>query len=233
MILSNSARSFIACVLILLAIQGCKWWPKDDAGNSRTTTDTKGEIPFSTTEPEVFQCEIVRSDGEHEQKTFFARKNGYWRFDLSDSVGDAETVIRTDKYYRVRHDKKSYVEVPQGDTSANEPEFLSDLTFSALKLDGHAKYDKIGTEGGITKYSVKIGDTDSAKALIYVDEKIGLVIKEEFFSLKGQTEDSPEPSFIFELRNVKQEVDDSVFAIPAGYKKLSWGDYIAQLKKSK
>jgi hypothetical protein len=122
--------------------------------------------------------------------------------------------------------------MPQSDTPASEPEFLSDLTFAALKQNAAAKFEKLGQEGGLVKYGVKIGDSDNAKAIVYVDESTGLIMKEEFFSLKGQDAETA-PSFVFELRDLKMEVDDGVFTIPHGYKKLSWGDYLKATKTKK
>ena len=233
MVLSNSVKSFLACTLILFIVQGCRWWQENDAGNHQAVPSPKSDIPFAAAEPDVFQCYVVRSDGQHGQKTFYARKNGKLRFDLASGPAGAETILRTDKYYRLNHDKKIFTEIPQGEPSAAEPEFLSDLTFAALKQSANAKFDKIGRDGNFVKYSVKLGDSDNAEAIVYVDETTGLVVKEEFFSLKGQTDRSPAPSFVFELRDLKMEVDDTVFAIPADYKKLSWPDYLSAVRSKK
>ncbi len=232
MVLSNSAKSFFICTLILFAIQGCNLWQENN-GNTSTINVTKSDVPFPTAEPVVFQCNIVRSDGEHEQKTFFARKNGNWRFDLADGSESSETILRTNKDYRLNSNKKVFTEIPQGDPSATEPEFISDLTSAALKHDGQTRFEKIGAEGGLAKYTAEIGDADNAKTVIYVDETNGLIMKEEFFSLKGQNENTPTPSFVFELRDLKMEVDDSIFALPAGFKKLSWTQYLARIKSKK
>jgi hypothetical protein len=232
MVLSNSAKSFLICTLILFAMLGCNWRQENNTNNG-VIPGPKNDIPFPTAEPDVFQCNILRSDGEHEQKTFFARKNGNWRFDLGDGTVSGDTILRTDKYYRVNNDKKVFAETPRGDPSAAEPEFLSDLTFSALKQDGETRFEKLGPDGGLVKYSAKIGDSDNAKAVIYVDETNGLIMKEEFFSLKGQNDNEPTPSFVFELRDLKMDVDDSIFAIPPGYKKLSWNDYLTATRSKK
>jgi hypothetical protein len=230
MVLSNSAKSFLTCVMILLVMQGCKWWER--TGNGSAATKPKSEIPFAAIEPEVFQCQIVLSNGEYEQKSFYARKNGNLRFQISVEPSAADFVLLTDRYYRIDDDKKIYAEMPQSDTPASEPEFLSDLTLAALKQNAAAKFEKLGQEGGLVKYGVKIGDSDNAKAIVYVDESTGLIMKEEFFSLKGQDAETA-PSFVFELRDLKMEVDDGVFTIPQGYKKLSWGDYLKATKTKK
>ena len=90
-----------------------------------------------------------------------------------------------------------------------------------------------GLDDGLTKYRVKFGDSDAAEAIVYVDEATGLVMKQEFFSLRGQTDTSRTPSFIFELRGLKTDVDDSLFAIPADYKKLAWADYLSTVQPKK
>jgi len=107
------------------------------------------------------------------------------------------------------------------------------MAFSLLKQNRNANFESLGKDGELSKYNVILEGSDSAKAVIYVDEKNGLVMKEEFFSLKGQAEESAKPVFVFELRDLKMDVDDSVFTIPAGYKKLAWNDYLAAIKPKK
>lgn len=233
MVLSNSAKSFLTCTLILFFMQGCRWWQESGNGNNQAVSSPKSAIPFASAEPAVFQCTIVRGDGEHDQKTFYARKDENWRFDIAGETPVSDTILRTDKYYRLNNDKKLFAEIPQGDAATSEPDFLSDLTFAALKQNADAKFERLGQDGGLTKYRVKLGDSDAAEAIVYVDGATGLVMKEEFFSLKGQTDTARTPSFVFELRDLKTQVDDSVFAIPAGYKKLSWADYQSATRPKK
>lgn len=222
MVLSNSAKSIFVCAAIMVLIQGCKWWPRTEVGNSRGFPEPTSEIPFETAEPEVFQCEIVRGIGSNEQRSFFARKSGRWRFDLDPN----ETVLRSDRYYRFDNGRKIITEIPQGGPMANQPEFLADLTLAALRRDTSAKFEKVGPDGDLVKFNVTMGDRNNARAVIYVDEAKGLVMKEEFFSLNDQGQVSPAPTFVFELRGLKMEVDDSVFAIPSDFKKLSWTEYM-------
>ena len=144
MVLSNSAKFFLTCTLILFFMQGCRWRQESDYSNNRSGSAPKSEIPFASAEPPVFQCTIVRSDGEHEQKTFYAWKDGNWRFDIADGPAGSDTVLRTDKFYRLNSDKKIFAEIPQGDASAGQPDFLSDLTFAALKQNAEAKFEKLG-----------------------------------------------------------------------------------------
>ena len=228
MVLSNSAKSFLICAFFLLALQACKWWQGTDAGNTRDPLTPSG-LPFSTVEPDTFQCQVVRSNGENEQKTFFARKGQNLRFDLSDH----EIILRTDRYYRADNERKLYAELPAGDASAAAPEFLSEMTFSALKEKQTAKFEALGREGSLTRYSVNLDGSSNAKAIIFVDEASGLIVKEEFYSLQGQSDESSSPVFVFELRDLKMNVDDNVFAIPIGYKKLEWKDYLAVAKTKK
>ena len=228
MLLSNSAKSFLICGFVLLVLVGCRWWQESGSVNN-SDTPAPSRIPFSTAEPETFQCEVVRSDGENEEKTFYAHNGGNWRLDLNAN----ETILRTDKYYRLHNEKKMYAEVPIGDPSAIQPEFVADLTVSALNQNKNAKFEPMGSDGSLTRYRVTLDDPGGASAVIYVDEKNGLVTREEFFSPGGQTDPSAKPAFIFELRDLKLNVDDSIFAIPAGYKKLEWKDYLTAARSRK
>ena len=228
MLLSNSAKSFLICGFVLLGMCACKWWQGSGPGTAGDPA-VRDRIPFSTAEPETFQCDVVRSDGDHEQRTFYARKGISSRFDIS----SGETVLQTDRSYRLNNEKKIYAELPAGDPSAIEPDFLADMTFSALKQNRNAKVEALGKDGELSKYSVTLEGSDTAKAIVYVDEKNGLVMKEEFFSTKEQADESAKPLFVFELRNVKMDVDDRVLRIPAGYKKLAWSDYLTAIKPKK
>lgn len=228
MFLSNSGKSFLICGFVLLALPGCKWWQASDP-NSTSERSTPSNIPFSTAEPDAFQCEVVRGSGGNEQKTFFARKGESLRFGLS----DREIILRTDRYYRIDNERKVYTELPAADASAVAPDFLSEMTFSALKEKRAAQFESRGREGGLARYSVNLDDSSNAKAVIYVDEASGLVVKEEFYSLEGQSDEPSKPLFVFELRDLKMNVDDNVFAIPAGYKKLEWKDYLVAAKSKK
>src|SRR5262245_42245921 len=142
--LSNSAKSFLTCGFVLLAVGGCRWWQGSGSVNN-SDAPAPSRIPFSTAEPETFQCEVVQSDGENEQKTFYARKNGNWRLDLDTK----ETILHTDKYYRLNNEKKIYAEAPLGDPSATGPEFVSDMTWSALKQNKNAKFEPMGSDGSL------------------------------------------------------------------------------------
>ena len=227
MLLSNSVKSFLICGFVLVSLCSCKWW--QESGPSTAGDPVRDRILFATPEPETFQCDIVRSDGENEQRTFYARKTGNSRFDLNSS----EAVLQIDRSYRLNSEKKIFAELPAGDPTAVEPDFLADMAFSLLKQNRNANFESLGKDGELSKYNVILEGSDSAKAVIYVDEKNGLVMKEEFFSLKGQAEESAKPVFVFELRDLKMDVDDSVFTIPAGYKKLAWNDYLAAIKPKK
>ena len=123
--------------------------------------------------------------------------------------------------------------MPAGQVSSIEPEFVSDLTYGLLKEIKFTRFEEVGREGSVVKYKASIGENTASEALIFFDESAGMVVREEFSSLQGQSEAGSDPGYIFEIRNLKLDVDDSVFATPEGYRKVVWNEYLTLIKQKK
>jgi hypothetical protein len=80
------------------------------------------------------------------------------------------------------------------------------------------EYDEVGREGSIVRYSATVNESTLSEVLIFFDEAIGLPVRQEFYSIEGETRDL---RYTVELRNFATQVDPAVFAIPADFLKQS------------
>lgn len=222
MFLSNLRKSFIASGLLLIGFSSCWLWQKNDDKPTPLIIEEKGEFPFSTREPEVFQCNIVTTAEDISQTYFYARKQGKWRYDLRHGEEDQVSNIHTDKHYLISYRGKIYAEVEPGKAPDSKPSPLDDLTNRLLKRGERAEFEEIGRENNLTKFRVRTGDSNASEIIIFVDPAVGLPVKQEFYSVVG---DKKSLGFSVELRDLNLDVDDSVFAIPAGFRKVSIDEF--------
>ena len=233
MFLSNPAKSFLASALILTVCGGCGFFKSYTGNAPQAAPEAKSDVPFSLKEPAVFQAEFVSTAGDRSTVSFYAKKGENWRFDSAFGSDNSISLIKTDKMYSVSHANKTYAEAPTNQGNTTEPDFINDLTYGLLTETNNAKFEEAGRNGNIVKYKVSIGENAVSQAIIYFDESVGMIVREEFMSSREQPEAFPQPEFIFELRNLEMDVDDSVFAMPAGYRKVPWSDHSTPPKQKK
>lgn len=220
MFLSNPAKSFLASILLLLA--GCSFWQNNQNTSVPLISEPKNEFPFSAKEPENFQAEIVVTSGGTERKTFIARNGEKRRIDYNFGEETQHSVLQTNKEYVISNRKKIFAEfLPRGGSSMNQPP-QNDLTAELLNRRDYANFEQLSLENNLMKYRVRINESDASEILIYVDEASGLPIKQEFFSVDAEQRTL---QYSVELRNFKLETSDEFFVIPAGFRRVSVGDF--------
>ena len=218
MFLSNSRKFFLLIGFCTLLFQAC--------GSSQTAANkdlgpvpgSKGQFPFSTTEPDVFQADIVVTSGQTEEHWFFAKMRDKWRLDFFHGSELWMSQIRSDKLYRVDHQKKTFWETSDSGRPGGVPAPANDMIRSFFRSEEHREFDEIGRENGQIKYKVRDADAASGEVFIYIDAASGLMVKQEFTARKIENADAP-VSYIYELRNYKTEVDERTFFIPESYKR--------------
>lgn len=233
MLLSNPAKFFLALILVSTVSGGCGFFKSEKERPPAAVSETKSNIPFSIKEPDVFQGEFVSSNGESSTVSFYAKKGEDWRFDFAAGSETSNSIVKTDKMYSISHGKKIYAEMPSEQYPSTDSQFVNDLTYGLLKEAKYTRFEEAGRQGSIVKYKASIGDNAASEVLIYFDESAGIIVREEFSSLKGQSEAGSQPGYIFEIRNLKLDVNDSVFAMPEGYRKVTWNEYLAQIKQKR
>ncbi len=225
MFLSNPAKSFAACILLLFSVAGCGFLQTNENKPVPLVPEAKNRFPFATKEPENFHCEIVVTAGDVTRRTMLARKGSLRRIDFDPGEKNQRTILQTDKEYLIAFDKKIYAEkaVKTGPVTADAQ--FSELTSELLNLGERSEIEEIGREKSIVKYRVNFDGGDANEIVVYYDETIGMPVKQEFFAVAG-TEKSLQYSV--EIVNFQTDVDDGLFAIPAGFRKVSLGEFYSR-----
>lgn len=225
-------------------------------GNSTVATDNTSKTPpFSTKEPERYQATMVVSGSlgggdspvipgvsnllSREMK--IARDGERRRVDYELIPGAKMSDLQIPSgHFILLHSKKLYAEVKPGaagDLTTAARNLPSD--FSPEKLINEtapgANYEKLGTEElngrTVTKYRVTTagkgeGRGLSTETLVWIDETLGMPVKSETVSTGERARGS---KVTMELRDIKQEVDQSVFELPQDYKKVSAEEITSQM----
>lgn len=222
MFLSNRQPLILSTALLVLAIMGCSWFKSDSPDLSATPKieDKKNLYPFETREPEIFSGDLFVTGGETGTRTSYARKNGKWRFDIYDGAEPSVSRIQGEKLVQLEHSSKTFAEIPQG-AVGEPPSFVADMNALLLSSGEHAKFEKTGTAGSIETYMATL--PDRSPVTITYDTSLKMIVKQQFMTPGGS-------GSAFELRNIKLEVDDSIFTVPAGYRKIAWKDMLEKLR---
>jgi hypothetical protein len=178
-------------------------------------------IPFSNKEPKIFQTQIIVTttvnDDKFEKKYFVAR-NGekhITTFNFGEDNENSVVRIENGKSYLIKTREKTYLERKAAPIDYNQSELNKYLTTKWLTEKRNVKFEKLESKNGLTKYSVKIEDSESSEIFIYIDEKLNLPIKQEFFS----TSDGTKKLLVtVELKNFKLEANENLFDISERYK---------------
>lgn len=220
MFLSNRLAS-VSILLILYAIAaGCSWLGSGEkaASASAVIEPPKSEIPFETKEPENFQADFITSTVGVEAKTHYARKGTNWRIDTFEKEKPSRSIITTVKQTHIDHRSKSYSESPSGGGPADRPAFVADLTKTLLNQREHAKYEKLATDGTLERYRVTV-EGSTMPFIITYDTNLKMVTRQE-------PETPAAGGFVFEMRGLTLDVSDDIFKVPAGYRKISWQEFL-------
>jgi hypothetical protein len=208
-------------VLIFCFSVACRWWA--DTDNQKPgltpfiTDELKSKIPFSTKEPEQFQTElVVKLLNNAERRTFLARNGNKQRFDFNFGTKHQITSLQTDKNYLVLPEKKIYTEVGKSSIALPD-EWTAFLTTVWLNQKYEASFEKLETSASLTKYRVRIAESGFSEVLIYIDEAFNLPVRQEFFS---GTDERKNLIYTVELKNLKLQTEESLFALPTDFRKV-------------
>jgi hypothetical protein len=218
---STSTKIFLVCGL--LCCSACSFWQsKPDAAPAPSVAEElKSEIPFTTKEPDIFQTEIViTADGGLEEKIFVA-KNGSNRLIVFGYQKTHETAflqIGENQKFTIARSRKIYAENQAGIVGA-ESETLSDfLTAELQNRKTGAKFETLASENDLARYRVNLDDAQKSEIIIYVDENIGLPVRQEFYSAEGEQK---KMTLTVELKNFGLQTNPSFFEVPKDYRKVS------------
>lgn len=217
MFLSNQQAAALVILSIVCVAAGCSWFGGGEppANSNAAVSPPETGIPFETKEPETFQADFITFAGGTETRSHFAKKSGRWRFDSFAAEGPTRSIIQGQTLAYVDHTREQYSEPPTNGPNA-QPPFIDDLTTSLLHPKQPAKFEKLGSEDNIERYKVTVDGSNTPSTITY-DTAIKMIVRHEF-----------EGGFAFEMRNFTLEVDDAVFRVPSGYRKIAWSVYKQQ-----
>jgi len=219
---SNLTKFLVLFTLIFSLFSGCRFWSKTSDANTSSTPavsdELKSEIPFICKEPEQFQAEIVITANETERRTFIARNGLNRRYDFNPGGKNQLINLQTDKNYLILPDKKIYAENNAAQTASTD-DWANFLTTEWLNEKTDAGFEKLETTENLTKYRVRLAGSNTSEIFIYVDEKLNLPVKQEFYG-PGSGEQKA-LMYSFDLKNLKLETDENLFAVPPDFKKVS------------
>jgi hypothetical protein len=169
---------------------------------------------FATKEPDVYQAEAYLTANGSTDRYFIARNGATRRFDTYAGEYAAMTeLIKDNNRYVVDHSRKAYYIEPP---SEKGPMAIDPASFAIFQNTVHHEFEAVVRDGDtVTYHAKKLAGDPNEDVLVTVDQKTGLVIREEV-----KAADSAQ-AFTFELKNVKFEAPDDLFHIPAGYTQVS------------
>ncbi len=221
MFLSNPRKSFLLITICLTFLQACGSPPVNE-NKVVSLDDASGRrFPFPTKEPQVYQGDFVVGNGISEEQFFVARKGDKWRFDIKRNNAPWTTQLRADKLYSIDHIKKTYTVKQDADQRDFDPAYFNALTWGFFRGANYLEFEEVERGGGLIKYRAKTYKDSKADVLITIDEATGMMVRQEITSEKDRVEQGSPVNYVYELRNLKTDVDDSIFEIPAGYRQAT------------
>lgn len=219
--LSNLAIFLVFAMAILPGMQGCNWWNGGASTSTSAIPEPKSRIPYSAREPDRFRAVVVVTTGEIVRRTAIAKDGNNLRIDFDLGSERSLRMLRTDKNYVISDRDEIYAEQPSGSAFQGE-EFISDLTTRLLHRRENTEFESLGVENELAKYRVRVNDSSSSESIIYVDERIGMPVISEYYSVNGE---SRELTYRMELQEFSVEVDPSSFELPKDHRKVPAAEF--------
>ncbi len=221
MFLSNSTSSFLAAFIILISSAGCSLRTSENV-SAPTTELPKNRFPFSTKEPDTFQCEITETAGTVVRRKRIAKKGTWRRVDFDFGESGQRAVLQTEKEYILDIDRGRYAE---NIGAAGTGDQFAEITHGLLNLGQPSDFEEIGREGSMISYVVRPAETSASEIIVQFDESIGLPVKQQFYSIDstGRT-----LQLNVELSGCESDPDPEIFSVPSNWRKVSVKELLGQ-----
>ena len=213
MFLSNPVKIFHAAWFFSIVFAGCGAWRGNDNPPITFASPPQSEYPFSVREPEIFQAGIIIRVGDTERKMFIARNLTSRRIDFDIGTENHRSVVVSDKEYVVDFKRKTFEE---RELSSNAADAFDPMTAEILSTRDYASFEETGRKNGIVEYRARINESANSEAVIFFDEKIGLPVKQEFYSIEGEER---RLQYWMELQNFKPEAEAELFRVPREFRR--------------
>jgi hypothetical protein len=222
---STPAKLFHLVLFFSICFSACGFWSRanENANVANPGTFTAQEIPsaipFSTEEPEAFQCDVVISSfagGERSERRTFTARSGGRRLAIF-AAGEASEIslLQLDeaRSFSIYQARKVYTETifNRKTTAANNEAFGDFLTVAWLNAKASAAFESLGAENGLSRFSVRLNNSDASEIVIYVDENLKFPVKQEFYRRAGEQKTL---LYTVELKNFQLQADEKLFEPP-------------------
>lgn len=232
---STPAKLFYLVLFFSIGFSACGFWSSRNENSNAAATppnftvqEIPSEIPFSNKEPEVFQGEIVVSNftgGEKSERKTFVARSGTRRLAIY-AAGEKTEVsflqIDETRAFSIYPAKKIYTENAPNRASpapSNSENFGDFLTVVWLNAKSSAAFENLGAENGLSKFLVRLNNSEASEILIYVDENLKIPVRQEFYSRAGEQKNL---LYTVELKNFQLQADDNFFEPPSkDFRKVS------------
>lgn len=211
MLLSNSRTILSVFVGSVFLMTACGGAASNVGPQPAIELKATSEFPFATDEPAEFQADIVVSIGNAVSEYRYFKKGESRRIDHVTNGIVTMTYLLSDKFYTIDHTSKQIASTPRGS------KLESDIDVSPYRSPAFAspiryRFERVSTDGDLVMFRVDTGGDEQMIATVTVDTKTNLMMRQEFRS--------PGSSFVYEMRNVKLDVADGEFSLPADYRTL-------------
>ena len=150
--------------------------------------------------------------GGTERRITVARDGLKRRIDYDPGTDEHRAVLITDKEYLLHFKSKRFEERELfGDLESGD-KLLSHL----LHMRDFTEFEEMKREGSVVQFRARINASDASEVILFLDESIGLPVKQEHYSVEGEKRTL---RYSVELRDFRREVDPGSFEIPAGFRK--------------
>ena len=213
--LSNLTKTILFLAFSSLVLAGCNQTKTDVAAIAPPADALRAEPPFANEEPENYQAEIKVTAGAVVERFFAVRKGANWRIDAGYGDPGQVTTMKTDKDYVLSMATKTYSDYDSGHGFDERSRMIGEISRGMINNRAQAVFEKIGTEGTITKYRKRGEATKDLTSIISFDEKLGLPVRMEIFK---NTNGTGPADVTVELVGFKAEPDEALLAIPKDFK---------------
>ncbi|NNE66322.1 MAG: hypothetical protein HKN33_07125 [Pyrinomonadaceae bacterium] len=197
---------------------GCSWFRADSPAFENSGQDLVSDIPFGTKLPEKFAGSILITSIAGKKKTiqryFVARdgKKSFARYKVGTKDEFAFLVDADGIGFKLLPEKR-FTRLKKIPVSIEKNSLIASVTSRWLNEKRRASFKDLGTENGLRKYAVELELSENTEILVYVDERLEIPVKQEFFSTQG---DKKVLTYSVELRDITLEPDQSLFVLPDG-----------------
>jgi len=192
-----------------MIMQGCSSCGAPESSVISPPAATPSKLPFQTKEPQIYQADLIVTTSSAEEKTFVARKNDKYRVDIFQNGEKTLSEIIAGSRSVLDHRQKTYYEEPQG-SSPTDSVSPADNFFRGT---GFSTFEEIGVEGNIRRYRVRQEGLRDNVTLTF-DTSVNMIVAQEFTAEDGSV------TVKYEMRDIRLEVADDVFQVPAGYRRV-------------